>query len=63
LAAAAGAKCILLFGPTDPGVWAPMNKNVLVIRGIGGKIDNIHLADVEESLGTLLMKRNQVTSA
>ena len=27
LAAAAGATCVLLFGPTDPDVWAPKNEN------------------------------------
>jgi heptosyltransferase-3 len=32
LAAAAGASCILLFGPTDPSVWAPPNENVQVLR-------------------------------
>lgn len=32
VAAAAGASCILLFGPTDPAVWAPLNKNTRVIR-------------------------------
>ncbi len=37
LAAAAGAKCILLFGPTDPDVWAPMNENVEVIRAVERK--------------------------
>jgi heptosyltransferase-3 len=32
LAAAAGASCILLFGPTDPSVWAPLNENVQLLR-------------------------------
>ena len=32
LAAAAGANCILLFGPTDPNVWAPRNENVRVLQ-------------------------------
>src|SRR4029077_17624672 len=34
LAAAAGAKCILLFGPTDAGIWAPLNENVRVIQAL-----------------------------
>jgi heptosyltransferase-2 len=38
LAAAAGAKCILLFGPTDPAVWAPLNKTVAVIRAPSGDL-------------------------
>ena len=32
LAAAAGARCTLLFGPTDPNVWAPKNDNVRILR-------------------------------
>jgi heptosyltransferase III len=32
IAAAVGARCILLFGPTDPAVWAPTNENVRVLR-------------------------------
>ena len=32
LAAACGLKCLLLFGPTNPGVWAPRNKQVKVIH-------------------------------
>lgn len=32
LAAAVGAKCVLLFGPTDPAVWAPANPGVHVLE-------------------------------
>jgi heptosyltransferase-3 len=32
LAAAAGARCILLFGPTDPSIWTPLNEDVQVLR-------------------------------
>lgn len=32
LAAAAGAPCLLLFGPTDPAVWAPPAPHVRVLR-------------------------------
>ncbi len=32
LAAAVGAKCTLLFGPTDPAVWAPQGTHVKVLR-------------------------------
>lgn len=31
LAAAAGASCTVLFGPTDPAVWAPLNLGVQVL--------------------------------
>ncbi len=32
LAAATGAKCVLLFGPTEPACWAPPAPNVRVLR-------------------------------
>lgn len=32
IAAAVGARCVLLFGPTDPQVWAPKNEGVSVLR-------------------------------
>jgi heptosyltransferase-2 len=38
LAAAAGAECILLFGPTDPSVWAPAGNHVRVICAPGGAL-------------------------
>jgi heptosyltransferase III len=46
LAAAAGANCVLLFGPTDPNVWAPRNKNVRVLRAPGGRLSNLETAPV-----------------
>jgi heptosyltransferase III len=54
LAAAAGANCILLFGPTDPDVWAPRNANVRVLRPPTGKLSDLKTQTVEEALAGLL---------
>jgi len=43
LAAAAGANCILLFGPTDPDVWAPANDNVRVLRSPTGRLSDLEI--------------------
>jgi len=51
LAAAVGTHCILLFGPTDPAVWAPTNPNVRVLRAPGG---NLAALSVESVLSALL---------
>jgi lipopolysaccharide heptosyltransferase III len=50
LAAAAGANCILLFGPTDPEIWAPLNEKVRVIRAPNGEMSSIGLGTVRETL-------------
>jgi heptosyltransferase-3 len=36
IAAAVNARCVLLFGPTDPALWAPAGENVTVLRAPGG---------------------------
>lgn len=54
LAAAAGASCILLFGPTNPDVWAPKNENVRVLRVPNGKLDDLPLETVEAALAAAL---------
>jgi len=51
LAAAAGAKCILLFGPTDPRVWAPLNENVQVIRAPNGDLRRLDVDLLRDALG------------
>jgi heptosyltransferase III len=50
LAAAAGANCILLFGPTDPDVWAPRNENVQVIGAPNGNLNELRLETVLDAL-------------
>ena len=46
LAAAAGARCLILFGPTDPKVWAPQNKDVRVLLAPHGDLTQLDVASV-----------------
>jgi heptosyltransferase-2 len=50
LAAAVGARCILVFGPTDPAIWAPTNDNVRVLRATSGRMEDVDLASVIKGL-------------
>jgi heptosyltransferase-3 len=50
LAAAAGANCILLFGPTDPDVWAPRNDNVQILRAPNARLSDLRIEHVEAVL-------------
>ncbi|MBL9199438.1 MAG: glycosyltransferase family 9 protein [Opitutaceae bacterium] len=49
LAAACGAPCVLLFGPTDPEIWAPPAPHVRVIKR-GDSLDAITLPDVRSMI-------------
>ncbi len=46
LAAASGAPCLLLYGPTDPRVWAPCGKEVKILQAPNGNLENIQADDV-----------------
>jgi heptosyltransferase-3 len=50
LAAAAGADCVLLFGPTDPAVWAPANENVRVLQAPKGEMSQLKFKTVCDAL-------------
>jgi ADP-heptose:LPS heptosyltransferase len=50
LAAATGADCILLFGSTDPNLWAPSNQNVRLLRAPSGKLSDLGIETVEAAL-------------
>jgi heptosyltransferase-2 len=52
IAAAVGAKSILLFGATDPGVWAPQSSNVRVLRAASRAMDDIAVEDVLAAIAT-----------
>lgn len=47
LAAAAGARCLLIFGPTNPDVWAPANPAVTTLRAPDGILENLSRQSVE----------------
>jgi heptosyltransferase-3 len=55
LAAAVGTRCVLLFGPTDPQVWAPANPGVRVLEAPNGDFSRLNvdrvLAAALEALG------------
>jgi heptosyltransferase-3 len=57
LAAAAGANCVLLFGPTDPNVWAPRNKSVRVLRAPGGRLSKLEIAPVTAAVVNAIRNR------
>jgi heptosyltransferase-2 len=48
IAAAVGAPSVLLFGPTDPNVWAPANAKVRVIRAPAAEITGLSVQPVCE---------------
>lgn len=56
LAAAAGAECILLFGPTKPEIWAPLNKKAKIIRAPGGDLSKLEVDLVRDELAQALMR-------
>ncbi len=53
LAAACGPPCVLLFGPTNPAVWAPPGPHVHVVKR-GPALEAIPLADVQRTVGSVL---------
>ena len=50
LAAAVGTRCLLLFGPTDPDIWAPPCPFVSVLRSAEGQVAGLGLGTVQEAV-------------
>jgi heptosyltransferase-2 len=50
IAAAVGARCILLFGPTDPAIWAPANRSVTVLQAPEGNLPSLTVEHVISAL-------------
>jgi heptosyltransferase-3 len=53
LAAAVGARCILLLGPTNPAVWAPTNEGVTVLQAPDGDLCSLSVQAVGAALRAL----------
>lgn len=54
LAAAVGAPSLLLFGPTDPGVWSPPHDHVRVLRAPEGRLENLGVNTVAAAARSLV---------
>lgn len=54
LAAATGCPSLLLFGPTDPGIWAPPHENVRVLRAPEGRWTQLPVGTVAAAAERLL---------
>lgn len=54
LAAAVGTPCVLLFGPTDPAVWAPANPGVKIVMTASGDLNQLPLATVQQAVRAAL---------
>ena len=54
LAAAAGAPCVLLFGPTDPDVWAPPYPHIRVLRSPEPHMGALGEREVREAVAEAL---------
>ncbi|MEY2493581.1 MAG: heptosyltransferase [Verrucomicrobiota bacterium] len=56
IAAAVGARCVLLFGRTDPAIWAPVNESVVVLKAPEGKLEALDVATVAAALRAALAR-------
>ncbi len=54
LAAAVGARCLLLFGPTDPEIWGPANAQVQTIQAPEGNLGQLTVDHVREAVRVML---------
>lgn len=54
LAAAVGARCLLLFGPTDPDIWAPPYRGVQIIRAPDATLSTLEAAVVRGAVAAAL---------
>ena len=54
IAGAVGARCVALFGPTDPARWKPVNENVVAVRGMNGEVVSVTVAEALEAALRLL---------
>lgn len=50
LAAAVDTSCVLLFGPTDPAIWAPANEKVTIVTAPDGLLVRLPVTVVEEAV-------------
>ncbi len=60
LAAACGLRCLLVFGPTDPAVWAPRNPGVRVLQTPEGDLSHLPPHDFIDALDSMTGSRGTI---
>jgi len=63
LAAAVGLPGLLLFGPTDPGVWAPPHDTIRMLRAPADRMENITVTAAHAAVRGLLRSAGLATTA
>ncbi len=56
LAAASGVPGLLLFGPTDPEIWAPRNPGIRSLRAPGGDLSKVEIDAIVAGASDLLSR-------
>lgn len=56
IASAVGVRSLLLFGPTDPQIWAPANSTVRVLLAPEGFLERLEVSDVQSVLWKVLIE-------
>jgi len=54
IAGAVGARCVAVFGPTDPARWKPVNETVVAVRGNDGNVDSVSVEEVVAAAAALV---------
>jgi ADP-heptose:LPS heptosyltransferase len=54
IAGAVGARCVAVFGPTDPARWKPVNETVVAVRGKDGNVESVSVEEVIAAAAALL---------
>jgi len=54
LAAVAGVPSLILFGPTDPGIWAPPHEHVRILRAPKGRLEDLGVQAVAAAARPLI---------
>jgi ADP-heptose:LPS heptosyltransferase len=54
IAGAVGARCVAVFGPTDPARWKPVNQTVVAVQGRDGSVDSVSVDQVVTAARALL---------
>ena len=54
IAGAVGARCVEIFGPTDPHRWKPISDSVVAVRSDDGEVGSVMSGDVLKAVDGLL---------